>query len=147
MVLSGCGLESEEDLRSNFAANREAIGQILKMQHEDSDVVRIAPEFTRLKDNWAWPREDVGFSEERWERYRKLFKEAGITDGIDSNDGNVFFYVSSQGLSVTGTSRGYAHVKDTPRSVVANFERCPRREGICYVKVEDNWYLFEWVTY
>lgn len=146
LLLSGCGLSSEHTLRQNFAAHESEIQQILRMQQHDSNVVRVAPSFTRLKDNWALPRKDIGFSEQRWNEYRKLFKDAGITDGTQVDEGTTFLFVSSAGLGIAGSSRGYAHVLSEPSVVVSALSKCPRKNGVCFVPLRGDWYLFQWVT-
>jgi hypothetical protein len=120
--------------------------QILEMQKEDSRIVRIAPSFTRLDNDWSWPRKDIGFTEKRWNEYRALFRKARISDGIQKDDGFVFFFVSSQGLAIAGTSRGFVFTKRNPSPVVRSFDDCPREEGLCYIALEEHWYLFQWVT-
>jgi hypothetical protein len=89
-LLPACGastqLESEETLRARFRDNDAVFEQLLGLFAEDSHLVRVALEFTRLTTEWSWPRKDVGLSPERWDLYRRLFKEAGIVDGVERQD-------------------------------------------------------------
>jgi len=150
-LLTSCGpttggLVAEDALRQQFHTHQAAITQILEMQEHDSRVVRIAPTFTRLDTDWSWPRKEIGLSAQRWNRYRALFKEAGISDGVQSDSGYVFFFVSSQGLAIGGTSRGFVHIDKAVAPVVDKFDDCPHLEGICYILLAKNWYLFQWTT-
>lgn len=147
-ALSACdaGLKSEADLRQQFFQSKEPILHILQMQRHDAKVIRIAPSFTRLENNWNWPRKDIGFNEERWNYYRELFRNAGIADGIQNEDGYIFYFVSSVGLAVSGTSRGFVFTPTPPENVVKSFEECPAGKHPCYVPLDGPWYLFTWST-
>ena len=147
-ALSACdaGLKSEADLRQQFFQNKEPLFQILQMQRHDAKVIRIAPSFTRLENNWNWPRKDIGLSEERWNSYRELFGKAGIADGIQNDDGCLFYFVSSVGLAVSGTSRGFVFTQKPLENVVKNFDECPAGKDPCYVPLDGPWYLFTWST-
>jgi hypothetical protein len=144
--LGSCGVKSEADLRQQFYGNKEIVFHILEMQRHDMKVIRIAPEFTRLENDWSWPRKNIGFSEERWNSYRELFRKAGITDGIQSDDGYVFYFVSSEGLAVNGTSRGFVFTNTPPKNVAKSFDGCPAGKDPCYVLLDGPWYLFTWST-
>lgn len=146
LFLVACGVQSEDALRQQFTEYKSTIRQILEMQDQDTKVVRIAPTFTRLENDWSWPRKDIGFSAERWDRYKSLFEKAHITDGIQKDGKYVWYFVSSKGLSIGGTSRGFVYTKISPQPLVRRFEDCPNPERICYIALEENWYLFEWVT-
>lgn len=146
LILGACALHSEDALRQQFAQHKNIIIQILEMQLQDSKVVRIAPTFTRLDNDWNWPRKDLGFSSERWDKYRALFERAGITDGIQNDGGYIWYYVSSYGLGMSGASRGFVYTKQPPNPVVHKISECPPGKGICYIALEESWYLFHWVT-
>lgn len=113
------------------------------MQNKDSKVIRIAPTFTRLDTDWSWPRKNIGFSDERWNDYRTLFQSASITDGIKKNGDEIWYFVSSQGLGISGTSRGFAFLKQAPKLIVRKFDECPSGKDTCYILLETGWYLFE----
>ena len=109
----------------------------------DSHLVRIAPDFTRLTNDWSWPREDVGLSEARWDEYRDLFREAGITAGIERQGDQVFFYLSTMGLGISGRSRGVAYASEPPTEIAPDLDS-RQGEGISYVPIQGDWYLFDW---
>src|SRR5436190_3345893 len=66
---------SDASLVRNFQKHEESFNKLVRMSNEDSQVIRIAYDFTRLETNWAWPRPEskIGFSKERWNDYRRLF--------------------------------------------------------------------------
>ena len=141
---SACGSKSERSLRQQFQANRATIDQLLDMQLQDKGVVRIAPTFTRLENDWSWPRSDLGFTQERWNSYQLLFKRAGVTDGLQKDGKFIWYFVSSSGLAIAGTSRGFVFTKEPPQPIVTKLENCPKVDGVCYVALEKDWYLFQW---
>ena len=59
LFLVACGVQSEDALRQQFTEYKSTIRQILEMQDQDTKVVRIAPTFTRLENDWSWPRKDI----------------------------------------------------------------------------------------
>jgi hypothetical protein len=146
VLLSGCGLDSESSLRKRFAAYQTAVTELLQMQREDAKVIRIAPTFTRLENDWSWPRADLGFSRERWDRYKALFEEAGVSDGIQKDGEYTWYFVSSVGLAVSGASRGFVYTEAEPSPVVESLGHCPPRAEVCFVKLKEHWYLFHWAS-
>lgn len=146
LSLVGCGLRSEDSLLHQFAQNKGSIVQLFEMQLQDARVVRIAPTFTRLDTDWSWPRKNIGFSEKRWGEYRDLFERAGVTDGIQLDDNYLFYFVSSDGLAIGGASRGFVHSPQPPSPLVKSFGDCPPQKGLCFIAVEGQWYIFQWVT-
>ena len=137
-----CG-PSENALRKDFQEHRSALEAIVQLSNMDSKVVRIAPAFTRLADDWSWPRSKNkwGLTENRWNRYRQLFKKAGIEDGISREDGSIFFLAEGCGLSISGRSSGYVYSEEKPSPLVKHLSDL-RSKGTAYVHLEGNWYLF-----
>ena len=103
----------------------------------------MAEDFTRLESDWSWPREDVGLSDERWNRYRDLFERAELDGGIERQGEYIFFYMSAVGLGISGRSRGVAFGTSEPSEISADLDS-RRGEGISYVRLEPGWYLFDW---
>jgi hypothetical protein len=116
---------------------------ILAMAQEDRHVIRIAPDFTWLEGNMDWPRpeEQLGFSRERWMKYRQLFEEADVPAGISRSDSEVFFLVESCGIVGSGRTNGYVHTTTTPSPILEDLGDL-QTEGIGYVPLEGDWYLF-----
>ena len=145
LVALGCGLQSESSLRREFEANRQVFEELRRLFAEDSHLVRVAPDFTRLNDDWSWPREDIGLSNERWDLYRRLFEEAGVSAGVDRQGAQVFFYMSTVGLAVSGASRGVVYTDKQPSPVGEHLDEL-HGEGIIYVPLSAKWYLFHWAS-
>ena len=60
--------------------------------------VRIAFDFTRLSNDWSWPRpaSQWGLTRKRWDEYRRLFKTFGLTGRLyRSSAKNQVLFVSS----------------------------------------------------
>lgn len=136
----------EAALRREFELRRPVLEQLRHMSDEDRKVIRIAPTFTRLENDWSWPRpaEKLGFSQERWDKYRQLFREAGITTGIDRDASYIVFTTKACGLGISGKSFGYAYTKD-PKSIAPSLD-APVAKGVNLVPIRDGWYLFVWTT-
>jgi hypothetical protein len=78
---------SDEWMRGHLLRHQRGFEHLVRMATEDyarTKVTRIAPTFTRLEDNWAWPRpgNEWGITWERWEEYRALFEELGLPAGL-----------------------------------------------------------------
>ncbi len=148
---------SDEELIRNFQKHEADFNKLVGMSNEDSKVIRIAPEFTRLKDNWAWPRPDseLGFSRQRWEEYKTLFHVLGLKSGLSrepSLEGAIIFMTSSsKGMTFRGSSKGYAYSDreitpllnslDEDQSKLAK----QRKHGVVYKRISDRWYLsYDW---
>src|SRR5438270_13449692 len=95
---------SDDVLIHNFQNNEADFNKLVSMSNEDSKVIRIAYDFTRLENNWAWPRPDseLGFSKQRWDQYRALFDKLGLKSGIsresDSTGPIIFMTAFSKGM-------------------------------------------------
>jgi hypothetical protein len=50
---------AEAELENHFAANASALDQLRLMAAEDSQLIRIAFDFTYLGSNSSWPRKDL----------------------------------------------------------------------------------------
>lgn len=107
---------SDATLEANFKLHESDLQLLVNMSEADNRVVRITSEFTWLDDNAAWPRPEsqLGFSEARWDQYRRLFKEIGLAGGIArEKSGDVTYLIfSSKGLVTHGTEKGYAFSKN-----------------------------------
>jgi hypothetical protein len=148
MIVAGCipggdgSLQDEASLRAAFRQHRNEIEEIRRLFAEDSHLVRVAPTFTRLQDDWSWPREDVGLTEERWAKYRELFRTASVSEGIERGEkGEVAFIMSAVGLGVSGASRGFVYSESAPAPILESFPTSPS-DGVVFVRLEGNWYLY-----
>jgi hypothetical protein len=73
---------------------------LAQMSELDSNVVRIAEDFTWLKDSLGWPRDPqlLGFRQTRWDEYKRLFRKLGLKMGLSREDGKVFLIASTTGV-------------------------------------------------
>src|SRR6185503_15305645 len=75
LSLCGCNLVSDAKLRQRFDQQKEGFSTLVKMANEDRRVSGIGFDSTTLDNDDSWPRKDIGFSVQRWEQYRSLFRE------------------------------------------------------------------------
>lgn len=147
-MLGGClsGLTkkhpSDAELLANFQKHKPEFDHLLQMFVADKGLGRVAPDFTRPSD----PR-TVGVSLERLSEYRKIFRALGLANGIEGYDekAQVWFMASSQGLSVTGSGKGYAYTSERPVLVVDSLDNYWSKDGQSFVAfrhIEGNWYLY-----
>lgn len=89
IALTACAREpSDDQLLRWFTDHRSDLERLVRMSDEDfaaRRVIRIAPDFTRLVDNWGWPRPESewGISRERWDEYRRMFRRVGLSSGFN----------------------------------------------------------------
>ena len=143
---------TDAELSQRLIDHRKEFEQLVAMAKADKEVIRIAPDFTFTTTSFAWPRPDseLGFTSERWDEYRNLFRALGIEDGIlrpwDHRDA-VFLIVQVKGLVTGGSAKGYAY-SDTglePRcdSLDNREVRKARDEPeICFKPLGGKWYFY-----
>lgn len=142
------------DLRGKYPERAATLDRLQTMANKDSQLIRIAGDFTWLGSNFNWPRKDVGITETRWTLYRTLFQQAALTEGIMRNrdyPGATFFIVVTRGLCVDGSSAGYVFSKG-PLTPVASSARAAIRKQLLghfdgspryvFSKLRGDWYLF-----
>jgi hypothetical protein len=142
-TLTGCEAQHPKDevLLKNFRDHKAEFEQLLQMFHADKRLSRVARDFTRP----ANPTE-VGITEERLREYRKLFDVLGLSAGIEGygEKESVFFLASTQGLSVSGSSKGYAYLATPPELIVDQLDGYKPPDGksfSAFRRIEGNWYL------
>lgn len=141
---------SDLSLIKIFEQNETDFETLAKMSIQDLKVVRIAHDFTWLENNVAWPRPDsqLGFSKERWDQYRSIFRKLGLKEGIHRREDEpevTFFIASSRGLVTGGSDKGYVYsIKEIGPLVESLDQRkFPLRDmEPVYRKIKDNWYLY-----
>jgi hypothetical protein len=152
LAAASCGLlgslPSDAELEAVFAQRRAQFETLAAMAEENHSVVRIAPDFTWLQDNVAWPRPDsqLGFSRERWDQYRNLFRELGLEAGVARTQDYpdvLFLIASSKGLVTGGSDKGYVLSRATLPSEDRSLDAVPRENGVPLFKhLEGGWYLY-----
>jgi len=137
-------------LIKNFQGHEANFDLLARMSQEDSDLIRIAPNFTWTQKSAAWPRpeSELGFSRQRWDEYRGLFRKLDLKSGIlNYQPDQILFLASTKGLVTGGSSKGYAYsVKEPPLIVESldnySFKDSKKDMNIVYRKLKGNWYLF-----
>ena len=141
---------SDESLIKNFQENEGDFNLLIQMAKQDSNMIRIANDFTWTKDNVSFPRleSELGITNEHWEEYKKIFIKTKLKNGIlNYQPDKVFLAASSQGMLTGGSSKGYAYLKEKPEILVNSlddykFEKSEENEITAYRKIADNWYLY-----
>src|SRR5919198_3545993 len=102
----------DPELVVNFTHHADDLEKLRSMAEKDAHVTRIASDFTLLANNTKWPRDDIGFSEARWNEYRSMFSKLSLQEGIVRTEdfpGAIFFVVRAMGLCTGGSSAGYVY--------------------------------------
>lgn len=133
---------SDQSLLGNFQEHKAEFNQLLQMFLADKGLGRVAYSFTRPADP-----QTIGISAERLQQYRTMFSRLGLSEGIEGYDEKeaVWFRASAMGLSVSGSSKGYAYLKDPPPIIVGNLDsyRSPDGKSVgAFRHIEGNWYLY-----
>jgi hypothetical protein len=141
-------------LRDVFLAHREAFETLATMSKSDGNITRIASDFTWLAANSKWPRDEIGFSQERWAAYKDLFTELGLTEGLlrsEDEPGKTYIIATARGLCTSGNSEGYVYADvapapesdDLPAALYREASaHADRHEATVYQHLDGNWYLF-----
>lgn len=123
------------------------------MADKDSRLTRIAPDFTWLDDDVAWPRKDVGISAQRWNEYRQLFRRVGATKGIAKgiDPSRIIFPIESRGLVPAGAEKGLVYSQAPLSPVLKSLDgKLPdkfwdgpdRSHVLVYKPIENHWYIY-----
>lgn len=141
---------SDAALESHFLAHRADFERLVAMADEDVHLTRIAPDFTWLDNDAAWPRTNVGISPERWNQYRQLFTDTDLANGIGKNidPPRIFFPIVSAGLVPTSWTKGLVYSPMRLNPVVQSLDRrIPGRfwhggHVLVYRPIEAHWYIY-----
>jgi hypothetical protein len=143
-LLTGCSSKhpSDQSLLDNFQTHKAEFNQLLQMFLADKGLGRVAYDFTRPEHP-----ENIGISSDRLQQYRKLFSRLGLSEGIEGYDEKelVWFHASAQGLSVTGSGKGYAYLTKPPPLIVESLDNYWSKDGKSFTAfrhIEGNWYLY-----
>jgi hypothetical protein len=144
---------TDESLHARFLAHRVDFETLVAMAKEDNRLSRIAPGFTWLNDDVAWPRKDVGISEERWNGYRQEFRSVGALEGIlkGNNPTRIIFPITSRGLVPAGSEKGLVYSEAPLTPVLKSLNKRPpgelwdgpdRSHVVAYKPIDDHWYIY-----
>jgi hypothetical protein len=145
---------SDAELAAVFNEHLDVFDQLIRMVHEDARLVRIAPDFTWTTQTAAWPRpeSELGFTRERWDEYRQMFRSLQLKSGVlrrpDERPAVIYLLADTKGLVTGGSIKGYAW-SDTALSPQCESLDTPptsgARRGICFKPLRNDWYLYyEW---
>jgi hypothetical protein len=150
-------LPSDEAVRARFFAHRSDFEALVTMAKEDSHLTRIARDFTWLDDDVAWPRENVGITEQRWNDYRHLFQAVGAPVGIvkGTDPTRIIIPIATFGLAPTGFEKGLVYSEAPLSPVLNSLDKSPpneywdgkyRSHVRVYKPIDNHWYIFyeEW---
>lgn len=138
ILLVGKDHPSDAELRSLLRDHRTEIDSLVRMIRTDRmDVVA---------DDWIRP--DSGMTPERWDLYRELLDRLEVESGIRLyNDTTVELWISTQGLTTGGSSKGLVLRPRDPAPLLEHLDSRPpgKNNGIGYTKLWDGWYIcYEW---
>jgi hypothetical protein len=154
---------SDRVLTERFLEQEADFNHLANMAIEDSRVRIIGSSFVGLKggdslfttyldEDKPWPRSEseFGFTHERWDEYRRLFKKVGV--GLSREDkipGAIFFRASMDfalfyEADNVITEKGYVYSpKPIYHSLTDSLDHleidCP---ATVFKKLSDNWYLY-----
>ena len=130
---------SDAVMEANFWQHREQFEQLVRMSHEDTMMISISNSFTYPKEATA-----LGFTEVRWNQYRSLFRQAGVSDLVRRDDGRIIFGYWAWGLSIGGEYRYYVYSTKPLQPVVDSLDDLPIPEENLkptYKQITENWYI------
>lgn len=146
---------SDKKLLDTFRAREGSFNRLKKMVEEDSHVVRIAHDFTWLDNNLNWPRPDseLGFSVQRWDEYRRIFREINLEEGVvwySTPGGPVLLLASVRGRLSGGSEKGYAFSTQPLAPLFESLDHADQEikkknlplTAPVYKRINDNWYLY-----
>ena len=133
---------SDAAMEENFWEHRTQFEQLARMSNEDTKMTRIAGEFTNLE-----PVFDRDFTEGRWDQYRRLFQNTGISRGLERyEDGAIHFYYWEHASFIYGwEERGYVYSEKTLQPAVDSLDEIPASVAgtpCIYRHITDNWYMY-----
>ena len=155
---------SDSELIRNFNDHKDAFDELIRMFQADRNLGRVGAGFTRssgffekcksaenenetevIKDTWNGKTIDI--SRKKYDDYQKRFADLGLTAGIEGycEKELIHLYVSTRGLSVTGSTKGYAYLAKPPQTLVEDLDSYwseDRRSFTAYRKIDGNWYLY-----
>jgi hypothetical protein len=145
LIVGGCGKSShptDDALLQNFSKHEADFEQLLTMIRSDKKLERVDDTWTRPQDPST-----IGVTAERIKSYRKLFSTLGIPRGFYAfhNPEHFTFLASAQGLSVSGSGKGYAYLVEKPGLVVTNLDKYWSPDGrsfTAYRHLKGSWYLY-----
>jgi hypothetical protein len=124
------------------------------MAQEDADGIRITHNFETLANHrgWARPEPKREMTREKWDEYRRLFRQVELS-GLDKDKvGNVYFVAHATDF-VARATKGFVHCFNSgagDKTFLPCVEQRDRGQigdagdkGYSYRRLAQNWYIFE----
>lgn len=158
LLLSGCEPPSVQSLARQFPLRQKTLEQIVSMSDQDSQLAVIDPTWLELPNGApTYSAATAGISQSRWEEYRRIFRSAGIDQGIrryGGPKGDAFIIVRSIGILDNGYSTGYllcapgtehnwAQVCNSSETHGVYPYSRGADEGYEFIKLTDRWYAYK----
>jgi hypothetical protein len=139
-------MPTDARLEQVFSDNESDFKRLVHMAYVDEHVIRIAPGFTWLENDVNWPRasSEIGFSEERWNEYRRLFEKLNLDNGLARYTDSVYLFASSSGQVTGGIGKGYVYsmAQQHPQyDSLDNLKLSSVNGNRAFKKIRDDWYL------
>ncbi len=140
---------ADATLEANFLQHEAEFDRLAQMVTEDSRVEYLTTDRIVLVDNYTWPRPESqwGISRERWDEYRKLFAQLGLTHGFSrmtgpKYDALLLMVFAEMELGGCQVAKGYAYSTKPVVGETDSLDRLPRRsQHPAFKQVKGNWYL------
>lgn len=150
--ITGCFGHSDSWYDRQFRMHQADLNRIAQMSHEDGHVVRVSPDFTWLENNVRWPRpvSQLGFTPERWEEYKQLFRRVGSETGfsrpeIAGRRQILLVAIETSGVAAGGSERGFAFCDVNPMEIIhagSVGDDESMRSQFHFRHIEGNWYTY-----
>lgn len=149
----------DAELIEKFRVHRDDLELLVRMLKEDRSLGRVGEDFTRVSNFFGdcvrdgpdcSTSTDIGVSDARLSEYRRLFSKIGLSRGIEGYGKKelITFIVSTKGLAVTGSSKGFVYATDLKASsmnVVEDLDSYwsdDKRSFTALRHIEGSWYLY-----
>lgn len=135
--------QKDAELIARFQMKKTEFERVRAMITSDSKLERVDDTWTRPSDPSV-----IGVSPQRIAEYRKIFLDIDTPRGIEAYDltrKNFSLIVSTQGLSVSGSAKGYLWSISPPEPLFLELDSSlasPSRHFFGYRHIEGNWYLY-----
>jgi hypothetical protein len=146
---------SDATLTKRFAKHRAELEQLANMANGETQLVRIAPSFAKTikGERVSFSGTQTVLSEQRIAEYRRLFKSAGLKDGLykSAADGDVFLSIRrSSKVDPAGSSFGYLFCPalDERYGFVPCMENrdSGKKGAYRWKRLDSKWFLYEAVN-
>jgi hypothetical protein len=152
-IMWSCGvldrMPSDADLQRKFYAHQSDFAKLVQMSDADPHVTLIRSNFTHLDTDWSWPRRDVGFSNDRWREYQRMFRELKINGLSRTETDSVTVIVYASGGVLGGSEKGLVYSARPLTPVSSSLDQFPRElynrnrgYALVYKPLGGNWYMY-----